>query len=145
MVHITGKTEGGTKLDSGYRGFHNVRVLSTSMHVIKSRRPTVLLGSCTLCWIIDAVVVQLSPVQLFATPWTVACQASLSLTLSQSLLKFMSTESVMLSNHLILCHLFYLQPFPASGSFPMSLLFTSGGQSNGASVSGSVLAMNIWD
>ena len=40
---------------------------------------------------------------LFATPWTAACQASLSITNSQSLLKLMSTESVMPSNHLILC------------------------------------------
>ena len=48
--------------------------------------------------------VQLSHVQLFATPWTAARQASLSITNSQSLPKFMSIESVMPSNHLILCH-----------------------------------------
>ena len=42
-------------------------------------------------------------VQLFATPWIAARQASLSFTVSQSLLKFMSIESVMLSNHLIIC------------------------------------------
>ena len=42
--------------------------------------------------------------QLFVTPWTAACQASLSFTIYQSLLKFMSIESVMPSNHLILCH-----------------------------------------
>ena len=67
----------------------------------------------------------------------------LSYTFSQSLLKFMSIESVMLSNHLVLCHplSFCLQSFPASGSFPMSQLFTSGGQSIGASAS--VLPMNI--
>ena len=45
----------------------------------------------------------LSPVQLFATPWAVPCQASLSITDSRSLLKLMSVESVMPSNHLILC------------------------------------------
>ena len=45
----------------------------------------------------------LSCVWLFATPWTAACQASLSFTISQSLLKFTSLESVMSSNHLILC------------------------------------------
>ena len=45
----------------------------------------------------------LSCVQLFVTPWPVACQAPLSSTISQDLLKFMSIESVMLSNHLILC------------------------------------------
>ena len=57
----------------------------------------------------------LSRVQLFATPWTVACQASLSITDSQSLLRLMSIESVMPSNHLILCHSLLLPPsiFPS--------------------------------
>ena len=60
-----------------------------------------------------------------------------------SLLKFMSIESVMLSNHLIFCcpFSFYLQSFEASGPFPVSQLFTSGGQRSGASAS--VLPMNI--
>ena len=49
----------------------------------------------------------LSHVWLFATAWTVACQAFLSITNSQSLLKLMSLESVMPSNHLILCHLLH--------------------------------------
>ena len=54
--------------------------------------------------LVVAVVVQsLSHVQLFVNPWTVARQATLSSTISRSLLKFMSVESVMLSNHLILC------------------------------------------
>ena len=85
--------------------------------------------------------------QLFATPWAAACQASLSLTLSRSLPKFMSIESEMPSNHLILCHpfLLHLQSFPASGSFPVSQFFISGGQSIGASASASVLSMNIQD
>ena len=48
-------------------------------------------------------VLSLSHIRLFATPWTVACQASLSITNSQSLLKLMSIELVMPSNHLILC------------------------------------------
>ena len=76
-------------------------------------------------------------VRLFATPWTAACQASLSITNSQSLLKPMSIESVMPSNHLILCRtlLLCLQSFPASGSFQMSQFFASGGQSIGASAS----------
>ena len=52
----------------------------------------------------DYVVVQsLSHVRLLATPWTTACQASLSFTISPSFLKLMSTESVIPSNHLILC------------------------------------------
>ena len=55
-------------------------------------------------------VLLLSRVQLFATPWTAKCQASLSITNSQSLLKLMSIESVMPSNHLILCHLLLLLP-----------------------------------
>ena len=52
----------------------------------------------------------LSPVQLFPAPWTAACQASLSVTNSQNLLKFMSIESLMPSNHLILCHPLLLLP-----------------------------------
>ena len=57
----------------------------------------------------------LSHVQLFATPWTEACQASLSITNSQSLLKLMSIESVLPSNHFILCHPLLLPPsiFPS--------------------------------
>ena len=52
----------------------------------------------------------LSHVRLFATPWTAACQASLSITNSQSLLELMSIELVMPSNHLILCHPLLLPP-----------------------------------
>jgi len=52
----------------------------------------------------------LSRVWLFATPWTAARQASLSITKSQSLLRLMSIESVMPSNHLILCHPLFLLP-----------------------------------
>ena len=60
-------------------------------------------------------VQSLSIVQLFVNPWTAAHQASLSITSSWSLLKFMSIESVMSSNHFILCHPLYLQPsiFPS--------------------------------
>ena len=82
------------------------------------------------------------------TPWTAAHQASLSFTISQSLLRLMSIESVMASNHLILCHLLLLLPlvFPSmEGSFLMSRLFSSGGQSIGASTSTSVLPMNMQD
>ena len=55
-------------------------------------------------------VQSLSRVRLFATPWITACQASLSITNSQSSLKLMSIESVMPSSHLILCHLLLLLP-----------------------------------
>ena len=86
----------------------------------------------------------LSCVWLFVTPWTAACQASLSITNSWSLLKLMSIDSVMPSNHLILSSLSSrLRFFPASGSFQMSQFFTSGGQSIGVSASASVLPVNI--
>ena len=75
------------------------------------------------------VVQSLSHVRLFVTPWTAALEASLFFTVSQSYLKLMST----------VCLLF----FPVSRSFPMSQLFTSGGQSFGVSASASVLPMNI--
>ena len=75
-----------------------------------------------------------------------ALQASLSFTNFWSLLKFMSIESLMPSNHLVLCHLLLLLPsiFWASGSF-LSQLLALGGQSIGASVSASVLPMNSQD
>ena len=68
---------------------------------------------------IDSVLVKLlSHVRLFETPWTAACQVSLSLTVSRSLLKLMS-KSVMPSNHLILCHplLFLPSIFPSISIF----------------------------
>ena len=60
-------------------------------------------------------VQSLSHVRLFVTPWTAACQVSLSVTNSQSLLKLMSIESVKPSNHLIFCHPLLLPPsiFPS--------------------------------
>ena len=86
-------------------------------------------------------VQSLSHVQLFVTPRTAAHQASPPITNSWSLLRFMSIELVMPSNHLILCHplFFCLQSFPESGSFPISQFFTSGAQSIRASASVSVL------
>ena len=69
---------------------------------------------------------------------------SLSFTISRSLLKLTFVQLVMPSNHLILCHTFScLQSFPASASFPMSGLITSGGQSIRASASASVLPVDI--
>ena len=89
----------------------------------------------------------LNRVRLFASPWTVAHQASLSITNSWSLLKLMSVSwwyhptispsVVPFSSH--------LRSFPASRSFPMSQFFSSGGQSIGVSASASVLPMNIQD
>ena len=79
-------------------------------------------------WVV--VAQSLSRAWLFAPPWTAACQASLSFTIFQSLLKLMSMESVMPSNHLIRCHPLssYLKSFPVSESFLMSRLFVSNGQ-----------------
>ena len=89
----------------------------------------------------------LSHVQLFATPWTAACQTSLSITNSQSLLKLMSLELVMPPNHLIFC----CPPSPPvfnlshhQGLFQW-VSSTSGGQTIGVSVSTSVLPVNIQD
>ena len=73
-----------------------------------------ILQSCSLLCVV--VFVQLlSHVQLFVTPWTAALQASLCFTVSQSLLSFMSTESMMLANHFILCLPLLLLPsvFPS--------------------------------
>ena len=95
------------------------------------------------------IVQSLSCIQLFKTAWTTAFQAPPSSTISWSLLKFMSTESVVLPNHLILCYTLLLLPsiFPSirvfsneSNAFPM--LFASGGQSIRGSASASVLPMN---
>ena len=72
----------------------------------------------------NSTVQSLSRVQLFATPWTAARQASLSITISQSLLKLMSTESVMPSNHLVLCRPLLLPPsiFPSIRVFSNELV-----------------------
>ena len=89
-----------------------------------------------------AVVQSLGHVWLFATPWTSARQAFLSFTISLSLLKFMSIESVMLSNHFILCHPLFFLP----SVFPIRVFsreLAPGGQSIGASAFASVLPMDI--
>ena len=79
----------------------------------------------------------LSHVWLFVTPWTAACQASLSITNSRSLLKLMSIESVMPSNHLILCHPLLLPPsiLPSIRVFSSESVLHKGSQSIGVSVS----------
>ena len=71
------------------------------------------------CFQFFSSVQSLSHVRLLVTPWTAACQASLSITNSWSLLKLMSIESVMPSNYLILCHPLLLLPsiFPSIGVF----------------------------
>ena len=95
---------------------------------------------------LDMTSVQFSSIESLCDPVSLCCtlgaahQAPLSITSSQSLLKLTSIESVMPSNHLILCRSLL---FPASGSFPMSQFFLSCGQSIGASAS--VLPMTIQD
>ena len=83
----------------------------------------------------------LSRVRLFVIPWIAACQDSLSMNNSWSLLKLTSIESVMLSSHLILCRPLLLLPpiFPASESFPMSQPLAWGDLSTGVSALGSFL------
>ena len=77
------------------------------------------------------------------TPWTAVCQAPLSFTISWSLLQFISTESCYPTISFSATPFsFGLQSFPATGSFPVSRFFASGGQCTGASASTSVLPMN---
>ena len=94
-------------------------------------------------WIQFSSVQSLRHIQLFATPWTAAHQASLSITNSWSLLKLTSIESVMPSNHLILCHPLLL----LASIFPSIRVFSNesvpDGQSIGVLVLVSVLSMNI--
>ena len=92
---------------------------------LRTDRPVILFILVEL-----SCVQSLSHVRLFATPWTAAHQASLSITNSQSLLKLMSIVSVMPSNHLILCHplLFSLSIFPSIRVFSKSHFFKSGGK-----------------
>ena len=88
-----------------------------------------------------------SHVWLFATPWTAACQASLSINNSQSQLKLMSIEFMMPSNHLILCWPLLLLPsiFPSIRVYSNESVLTWDGQSIGVSASASILPMNIQD
>ena len=107
------------------------------LNVLTSKRVVVQFSSIQL----------LSRVRLFMTPWTTARQASLSNTSSQSLLKLISMESVMPSNHLILCHLLLLLPsvFLRIRVFSNESVLPSGGQRIGASALASALPMNIQD
>ena len=120
--------------------FNNSKLKTTQMSVKQWTDKLEYVYSRMCC------VLLLSCVWLFMTPWTTKRQAPLSSTVFQSLLRFMSIESVMVSNHLnpllppFSC---CLQSFPASGSFPGSWLTASGGQSIRASVSLSVLPLNI--
>ena len=118
----------------------------SSVHTLslpESMRPAELW--IPLYFFIVVVVQSISCAQLFVILWAAACQASLSFTISQTLLRFMSIESVMPSNHLIFC--LPLLPFAFNLSQHQGLLqwvnFSLGGQSIRASASASVLPMNI--
>ena len=109
---------------------------------VPAGEPTVVQPPCrTLCYYFQS----LSRVWLFVTRWTATHQAPLSSTTSQSLLKFMSIESVM--KYLILCCPLLLLPssFPSIKVFPKSQLFAVGSQSIGALASPPVYPMNIWN
>ena len=93
---------------------------ATLIHPSTSQATTDLL-SATIPSIQFSSVQSLSCVPLFVTPWTAAHQASLSVTNSWSLLKLMSIESVMPSNHLILCH----PLLPLLSIFPCIRVFSS--------------------
>ena len=110
------------------------RWVTTPSWLSQSLRPF-LHSYCCYC--------SVSRVQLFVTAWTAACQASLSFTISQSLLKLMSIELVIhpTISSSVIPFSSSLQPFPASGSFLMNWLFVSGGQRIGASAS--ILPVNI--
>ena len=95
-------------------------------------------------WLIFQFSSDAQPWTLFVAPWTTACQVSLFITNSWSLLRLMSIELVMISNHFIWCHplLFLPSVFLSIRSFLMNQFFPSGGQIIGVSVSASVLPMN---
>ena len=98
-------------------------------------------------FVLSSVQFCCSVVSNSVTQWTAACQVSLSITNSQSLLKVVSIKLMMPSNHLIFCHPLLpscLHSFPASGSFPMSQFFASAGQRIGVSASASVLYIYIY-
>ena len=97
---------------------------------------------------ISVSVQSFSLVWLFATPWTAALQASLSITLTPGVYSNSSPLSHWChptNSSSVIPFTSHLQSFPPSGSFPMSQFFTSGGQSIGVSASASVLPMNIQD
>ena len=106
--------------------------------------------SCSICiWASQSAqfssVTQLCPT--LCDPWAIAHQASVSITNLQSLLKLISIQSVMLSNHSFSVIPFSscLLYFPTSGSLPMSQFFILGDQSIGTTVSASVLPMSVQD
>ena len=120
---------------------------------IESVMPSDHLILCHPLFLLPSIFLSISSVQslscvwLFVTPWTTACQASLSITNSWSLPKPMSIESVMPSKHLILCHPLLLSPsiFQSIRVFSNESVFRIRWPNIGASSSASVFLMNIQD
>ena len=117
------------------------------VHIIRHQLTSCIILLLTYLVDISVQFSRSNHVWLFATPWTTALQASLSITDSQSPPKPMSIKSVMPSNHLILCHPLLLLPsiFSSIRVFSNSQLFASGGQRIGVSASTSILPMNTRD
>ena len=116
---------------------------SSHSHSIVECIQSVLMGRAML-----TSLQSFSHVWLFMDPWTAACQASLSITNSQSLLKLNVhnvSDAIQPFHPLLSPFSSHLQSFPASGSFLMSQFFPSGGQSIAVSASASVFPMNIQD
>ena len=136
-MFIIGKVQsdsGEKDIDTGGNAYEVGRLLWPRCEMMNAWRKAMAVG---------IIVQSLSHVCLFVTPWTAARQAFLSLTISWSLPRFMSIESVMLFNlSSVVPFSSCPRPFPASGSFPGSWLFASGDWSTRASASASVLPVN---
>ena len=117
-VFLPGESHGQRSL-VGYTVHRSKRVVCNWATEHTQLLAPLLLQPIYLSFVTYSSIHSLSLVPLFATPWTAAHQASLSITNSQSLLKLMSIKSVMPSNHIILCHLLLLLPsiFPSSRVF----------------------------
>ena len=102
-------------INSSFHSCHKILSLVTMISLKMLLNELLNIMFSILIFLGNVVVQPFSPVQLIVTPWTVVHQASLSFTISQSLLKFMPVESVMLSNHLILWGpiLFFPSIFPS--------------------------------
>ena len=142
-------TKGGRKVMTNLDSILKSRdiTLPTKVRLVKAMVFPVIMYGCESWTIKKAVQFSRSVMSDSVTSWTAAHQASLSITNSQSLLKLMSIELVMPSNHLILCHPLHLLPsiIPSIRVFSNESALRSGGQSIGVSASTSVLPMNIQD